>query len=671
MNVKEILKEWNAFLNNNMLNEISLKRFSEQYPQFDTSQFTSQMKGNTDYLDIISNSINAGQNHGPDDYVQQFEFYKNSIEPNRNSQDFLTIQIPGDEPISLEDKVNQGSCKATYDDIQQFQQARLYVLGKGSKNKLNDAYQSVIDEANEEDFEKVAENSEWIIYYPKSLRGSVALARSYWDGSKVTYDNTFNGSTGYGQNVGEMKWCTSVSGSGNMFLNYHRKRNLHMYYCINKRLNISEPNRKLCISFSKKESEVEFDTGHSSVNSNNKPVSKENMMRFLGNLFNVLKKDVAQEKRLEVDMEGYYSSISLEQYIAMRRANEENIEDFINEFEEILNYSKDASKILKYSRNESSIKLKRIIAGNEGTDAETLAHLFKREKDDIVMQKIAYNRNTPADILKALSKSKDKVVIEYISRNPNTPADALEILSKSEESKIRYEVSRHINVDQNTLIQLAKDSDIFTVVSAAGNSNMPANTLAALSKSENTRIRKSVAGNKNTPKDILKYLSKDPDFSVVIAVAGNSNTSEDTLVVLSKSEEFDVRIKVAGNSNTPEDTLAVLSKSEDNRIKIAISRNKAAPSDVLKYLSKDSNVVVLAGIAANSNTSEDTLTYLSKNKINRVRAGVARNISTPKSILRDFASNKDEDTYVRKLSSETLQKIDESTLKLYIKLLLN
>ena len=30
--------------------------------------------------------------------------------------------------------------------------------------------------------------------------------------------------------LGDMTWCTTVDGSGNMFLNYHQKMNLHMYY---------------------------------------------------------------------------------------------------------------------------------------------------------------------------------------------------------------------------------------------------------------------------------------------------------------------------------------------------------------------------------------------------------------------------------------------------------
>ena len=148
MKTKELLYEWKNFLNKELLNEISIKKFQEKHPEFNTSQFPPQLKGNTDYLDIISNSITANQNHGSDDYIQQFDFYKTSIEPNRNSQEFLTINIPGeDEPVSLVDKVSQGSCTATYDDIKEFQQARMHVLGKGSKKKLADSYTKAVSKS--------------------------------------------------------------------------------------------------------------------------------------------------------------------------------------------------------------------------------------------------------------------------------------------------------------------------------------------------------------------------------------------------------------------------------------------------------------------------------------------------------------------------------------------
>ena len=557
--------EWKSFLENTLLSEISLKRFNEQYPQFDTSSFTSQMKGNTDYLDIISNSISAGQNHGPDDYIQQFEFYKNSIEPNRNSQDFLTIQIPGDEPISLEDKVNQGSCTATYDDIQQFQQARLYVLGKGSKSKLNDAYQSVIDEANEEDFEKVAENSWWVVFYPKTLKGSIALARSYWDGNKVTYDTTLNPSNGSGQNIGEMKWCTSISGFGNMFLNYHRKLNLHMYYCINKRaVDISNPNRKLCISFSKYNNKVTFKEGHASVDGDNDAISEIETKKILGNLFNALKKDAAQEKRLEVDMESYYSSISLEQYIVMRRANEETIEDFTNELKEILNYSKDKDRIIEHAFNDAEVSIRECVASSI---------------------------NTPAEVLQNLSLDSEKSVRECVASNLNTTPEILMFLYEKGEETVNLRIS------QRNLMKVDPSGNL-------------AKTLA---KDENSNIRANVAADLSF-KDIdsIKKLAKDIDPKVRYKIARRKNLLEidpsgDLIRILAKDESSGVRAQIVRYQKIIDidsgfSLIKKLAKDSDPIVRQAISFRRDLPEldpsgDLIKMLAKDENVRVRYNIA--------------------------------------------------------------------------
>lgn len=422
MKTKEILHEWKTFLQKDIISEISIKRFQEQNPEFDTTNFTSQLKGNTDYLDIINNSIESGQQHSPDDYLQQFEFYRNSIEPNRDSQEFLTINIPGEnDPISLVNKVTQGSCTATFDDIQQFQQARMFALGKGSRNKLAAAYAKVLEEASQNDFELIIDNNDWAIYYPKSIRGSIALARSYWDESKITYDNTFNPSKGYGQKIGHMNWCTSVSGSGNMFINYHRKLNLHMYYCIKKRvLDVSDETRKLCISYSKIGDTVKMSEDSSAtVNANNYAIDESYVSRCLGStVLEVLYQDVMLPKRKEIDLNSYYESISLEQYITMRNANEENIEDFISEFSNIIRLSKDKEKIKSYSLNDDSEQIISVLIGYINNKEETL-FLFNKWKDSRAIKRaLLYDKKLPLEIIKILLNDESYNIRETASQHP-------------------------------------------------------------------------------------------------------------------------------------------------------------------------------------------------------------------------------------------------------------
>ena len=653
MKTKELLNEWKSFLEKEMLNEISIKKFQEQYPDFDIISFSPQLKGNTDYLDIIKNSIEAGEQHSPDDYAQQFDFYKNSIEQNRKNKEFLTVNIPGGDLVSLEGKLNQGSYTATYNDIQQFQQARLEI-GKGSKNKLANVYIKALEEASESDFELITENNEWIIFYPKSIVGSIALARSYWDGNKVTYDNTFQASQGFGQNTGVMKWCTSVSGGGNMFLNYHRRLNLHMYYCIKKNIsNIEDKDRKLCISFSKRSKpklKIEFSKGSSSVNGNNRAVSEEDSKNYLGSLFDDLLKDVAREKRLEIDIKSYYKSISLEQYIIMRAANEENISDFKSEVVNILQYSKDADKIAKNAAKDSS------------SDIRVLA---------------ASNIETP-EILSDLAKDEDIEIRVLVARNKRTPPEALEFLAKDEHSdvSVRICVANNSSTHPDTLRFLIKDEDSSVKISAASNIKTP-EILSDLAKDKDRDVRSWAASNIKNP-ETLSDLAKDEDSNVRISVASNSSIPPKVLKFLAKDKDSSVRHSIAYAKKTPPEILEFLAEDEDSDVRNSVARNINTPPETLEFLAEDEDVWVRKQVCMNIKTHPDTLRFLAKDEDSGVKNSVVSNRKTPPDAIEFLA--KDEDKYTKRLAIFRLKELknkskkkarNESVLKQYIKTLLN
>ena len=488
MKTKDLLNEWQSFLKEDMLNEISIKRFQEQYPEFNTEEFDSTLRGNADYLQVIANSIDDGQQHSPDDYAQQFKYYKASIEKNRSNQSFLKIQVPGEErPVSLVGKLNSGSYTATFNDIQAFQQARIDA-GKGSKESLRAVYENVINEASESDFELVTEDSNWIIFYPKTIRGSIALAKSYWDGNKIVYDNTFSPSRGFGQNTGKINWCTSVSGAGNMFLNYHRRLNLHMYYCIKKNISdVNDPGRKICVSFSKKNKEIKLVEGSASVDGDNSSIDIKKVKSYLGNLFSVIEKDVKKDSRLEIDEKSYYESISLNQYITLRRANEENINDFIPELLKILYYSKESEKIFEVASDDSSPSIKKTVASSRKVPVDIILILAK-DKSAQVRETLAYNFNTPVDVLESLANDKSIRVRETIARNSFTPANALENLANDTSSKVRFSLSY--------------------------NPEAPPEALRILAKDELAKIRYFVAAHSNTSIEDLQRLAKDDDKDV-------------------------------------------------------------------------------------------------------------------------------------------------------------
>ena len=525
MKTKEVLNEWKSFLEKELLNEISIKKFQEKYPNFNIESFDDQLKKNDDYLDIIKNSIEADEQHSPNDYAQQFELYRNSIEPNRNNKDFLTVNIPGGDRVSLDGKLNQGRCTATYDDIQQFQQARLET-GKGNKEKLKNAYIKVLEEASESNFELVAENNEWIIFYIKSIVGSIALARSYWDGNKVTYDETFKAHRSFGQNTGVMKWCTSVSGGGNMFYKYHLgKENHHMYYCIKKSLNSADDDdRKLCISFVKSNKKIQFQNSSASVDGNNAWIDEEQAKGYIGNLYSALIEDV-KDNRVEIDAYTYYTSISLDRYLSMRADYEENIDDFLSEFIDIIELSKDKEKIKRYSLNDNNEKIIATLISYINSEEEILFLLNKWKdsyevKDALLNdEKLSY-KNLSLEIIKVLLNDKNQEIRERASKHPTKLKHDLSTNDLSYLREKSPEYKRDLIYDENVtpeaLEVLAFDKIIGIAASAISHPKCPVHVLQdpKILNHENYMIRVAIAMNKKTPSSIIQQLAKDDNERV-------------------------------------------------------------------------------------------------------------------------------------------------------------
>lgn len=604
---KELLTEC-IYSNLSIINEASMKEFKRMHPDFDTSEFASQLRGNTDYLDIISNSIKANQSHNPLDYIQQFEFYKNSIERNRSNDNFLTINVPGDFPVSLVGKVNPGSCTATFDDIQQFQQARMFVLGKGSKDKLSSAYEKVLRESSSNDFELIINDSEWIVFYPKTIRGSVALARSYWNGDKVEYDRTFNPSKGSGQNTGDIKWCTSVSGSGNMFLNYYRKLGMHMYYCIKKNTNVEDPNRKLCISFSKKRNNVNLLQRNSSVNANNSALSEKEFRNYIGKRFDILFSDVKKPERVEIDAKEYYESISLEQYKILRAANEDNLDDFLNELEGILTYSKDREKILYLAVTDKSYKIRMTIAKHCKAKQADLLHDLSDDENIYVKSNCAENQNTPAECLTKIYKyimnpvSIDSIssenrskIIDNLLKNQNTSFKDLSTIFRYLKKNIKYKKIKDTeNKKDIYYLDYKTKSNIIDLIR---NRNVPEEIANELCFSVDTQI-KNIAiehcKDENILLKVAKALTKKDVSSIKQIISNKLFNSKIYKTILNKISLQEIH-----------QTLLTTKIIDSNTIVFIFN-------DIVKSLDERDNFVTLSLIATNTKTPTPLRKKISK-----------------------------------------------------------
>jgi hypothetical protein len=391
------------------------------------------------------NTYKANENHSIEDMLGIYNDYTRFIASKWNKNEPAKIDVPG----GLRTSITRTDPNSTYNTILQFTQASHEMTLKTK------AYIKSLDQgAVNTDFEVVVNDSEWIICYPKTIKGSISLARSYWNGERLVYDTSF--SSGEGSNVGRMGWCTSIVGGGNMFLNYHRKMNLHMYYCIKKNMNTSDEDRKLCISIAKKHGNVSLKSGGASVDGGNESTSEEEFRSYIGSRYDDLFKDAEKPERLEIDEKAYYESISLEQYKVLRAANEDNIEDFAPELEGIFENSRDREQILLVCAEDKIASIRKYVAQNMNCPAEIL-QVLANDPEERVRHLVAWNANCSLETLIKLSEDPDEMVKSYVSRNWRSPPEALRILSKDSNEHIRKFVAMHANCSPGILQTLTND----------------------------------------------------------------------------------------------------------------------------------------------------------------------------------------------------------------------
>ena len=71
------------------------------------------------------------------------------------------------------------------------------------------------------------------------------------------------------------------------------------------------------------------------------------------------------------------------------------------------------------------------------------------DKHWLVREHIAFNFNTPIDMLIKLSTDEDWGVRECVSMNPNTPVDILKKLSKDEDVRVKNNATKTLLIQAN------------------------------------------------------------------------------------------------------------------------------------------------------------------------------------------------------------------------------
>lgn len=330
--LKIIRQKFQELLNNNKITENEYRSVFK----FDRSGVFKGPKGpfkHPIFAEMVYRTFINEENHTFSEIIDSFPMFQQKIIDVYSKKMLKNPRIPGtsDDFFPIVDLIESEDLTFSkyleYLDLINRTDARSVVL------------QAVLDKGFRGDvknFEIIYDKDDWIVVYPKTYLGSIATARMGPDKNYYTPPDT----------IGEMNWCTSIDSPGNMFLNYHRKLNMHMYYFTKKSgFNSQDVNRKVCISVKKVNNNTSLALGSASVNGKNKPFkTDEDCLAAVGKeMIDLVINDASKPSRLEISMKDYYESVSARQYSDLRKAagsDEVHIEHFSQEIPNFLNYNK-------------------------------------------------------------------------------------------------------------------------------------------------------------------------------------------------------------------------------------------------------------------------------------------------------------------------------------------
>ena len=586
MNIEEIFKEFRKFKGLEILsevkfsdflnNEIILSKLSEDV--FSSKVFDKKTGkwikpfDNNDYAQILYNSL-LKEKVDIDLFVESFEdVYEKILKP---------FYQGGSAPLKVKAGNDSYEIKSMKDLT--FSMCKRYINLKKIASLNSASYIKCLSQGFvNKDFEIVGKTNKYLIFYPKTTRGSITLARSYYDEKtkKLVYDNTF--SIDYGEKIGVMKWCTAISGSANFFNKYHVKEKIHMYYFISLNSNIEDRFRKICIGLEKKEEKVKVSDNEGTLaDGNNTLITYDTFIEAVGKQSaKIVFKDARSEKRQQISIEKRYQSFTLEDYISLKNDNKESLSDIANEVKLILNHSYENTKIAQHIiKNETEKELIHAVYESNLLGGEfDEKFLVILGSNFLIKEKILKTTSNVELLKKVYNSNKDHEIIVY---NPNIPLNILNEIFENNSDNIRMlrRISKNTSIDKNIFEGLANNS--------YNDKNVIANLIA--NKSEVISLDWKIKNVKLLEKSEVKKLVFSNQYTTL---------EEDVILYIIEKFKKDKVIKsyCLINKGLSASNFLKYIKDEDE-----ISYVVADRLDIQKSIASSRNIYVLSSLASNTN----------------------------------------------------------------------
>jgi hypothetical protein len=292
-------------------------------------------------------------------------------------------------------------------------------------------------------------------------------------------------------------------------------------------------------------------------------------------------------------------------------------------------------------------KFREAIAWNPNTPFDLLAELAT-DDNNLVRINIALSPYTPSPILLQLAQDENAEVRQNVAWNFNTPDDLLEQLT-GQLASLNYSYLHTLEVNGyktpvTVIEQMAIDQRSDVRKGVAKYRNTPAKILEQLAKDEEAGVRRMVALNVNTPfRVLLGQLADDADVGVRSAVAIRLNSINVTPFSLLSATDIPQVLSSLGEGREfqskeqldPND-LSIRHLLEESYARRFVAQLPDAPLKLLEELAQDKEENVRFGVTMNQNAPVSLLEQLAKDEKDEIRCCVAKHPNTPLSILEEL-----------------------------------
>lgn len=298
--------------------------------------------------------------------------------------------------------------------------------------------------------------------------------------------------------------------------------------------------------------------------------------------------------------------------------------------------------------SQKNIDLARLIADNPASPPELLRTMAKR-RDNLLLENVTANPNTPTEVLFKLGKRFPKQFI----KNPILSLLLLENPDFLREMPIKVLYSLRDYILEQYYSNSA-DQQVQTY-----NGLAPDFVLQQLLKHQDSSLRYCIAKHPNTPLTILEQLAADKVEYLRYGVALNPNAPVHVLEKLAEDESNSVRIHVARNPCISTELILKFANDPNIYVNEAVVCNPQAPKQIIdtlldKFKHRQNCEYTLARIAASDLASIYVLKELSTCDIRKVRSYVGGNKRTPQETLKEMALVKNEHWLVLKEIAKNL-----------------